>query len=339
MKIIQKNYNKNNLDLKIISQINNFIILNSEGHNSLFISPVFASDYSKRYDIDFEYLVFFSEDKICALKLFFKEFKFYQRLANKKIISFFVKPLLKIFCTKIKWFIPILFDREIAKLNKNKINLIYLNFINNKSIYRSPINMDLYVDNSFIWGTYILDLSFKKYEDIYKNYKNSLKKSIRAYSLNTEYTVHKINILNKKDLNRYISWVKNIQKRYRKSIIYEYKSIIDYKIELNSQNFIYEIFVLQDSLEDIFSSLTIYGDRKYVNEYEANYSLKIKKINFSTHDILRNEAVKYCLDNNIKFFDFSGFNPNAKKYSKDSNISFSKSKFNGNSKYFKLINN
>ena len=29
-----------------------------------------------------------------------------------------------------------------------------------------------------------------------------------------------------------------------------------------------------------FSSLTIYGDSEYVNEYDANYSLDIKHINF-----------------------------------------------------------
>ena len=29
--------------------------------------------------------------KICALKLIFNEYKFYQRLVNKKIISFFIE--------------------------------------------------------------------------------------------------------------------------------------------------------------------------------------------------------------------------------------------------------
>lgn len=338
MKIIKHIYNHKTLDLKIISKINNFININSEDQNSLFISPVFASDYSKRYNIEFEYIVFYTEEKICALKLVFYEFKFYQRLVNQKTISFLAKPLLKFFFPKRKWFIPILFDKNISKSYRDEINLIYQNFINQKNIYRSPINRDLHVDNSLIWGTYILDLSFKKYEDIFKNYKNSLRKSIKAFSLNAEFTVHKINIHNKKDLNRYIYWVKNIQKRYRKSTVYEFRSIIEFKKKLNSQNFIYEIFVLQNSLEEIFSSLTIYGDCKYVNEYDANYSLNIKYINFSTHDILRNEAIKFCLDRNIKFFDFSGFNPNAKKGSKEFNIKFSKSKFNGNPKYIKLIN-
>jgi len=339
MKIIQQIYNVKTLNLNIISQINNFILLNSENQNSLFISPVFASDYSKRYKIEFEYIVFISDKKIYALKLIFNEYKLYQRLVNKKIISFFLKPLLKKFFPKKKWFIPILFSKEISKSNKQEINLIYKKYINNKNIYRSPINNDFDVDNYSIWGTYILDLSFRKYEDIFKNYKNSLKKSIKAFSLNTEFTVRKIDILNKKDLNRYISWVENIQKRYRKTTVYECKSITEYKYKLNSQNFIYEIFVLQNSIEDIFSSLTIYGDSEYVNEYDVNYSRDIKYTNFSTHDILRNEAIKFCLDNQIRFFDFSGFNPNAKKGTKGFNIKFSKSKFNGNIKYLKLIDN
>ena len=105
---------------------------------------------------------------------------------------------------------------------------------------------------------------------------------MKAFALNTEFTVHKIDILNKKDLNRYISWVENIQKRYRKNNVYECKSITEYKYKLNSQNFIYEIFVLQNSMEDIFSSLTIYGDSEYVNEYDANYSLDIKYKFFNT---------------------------------------------------------
>ena len=50
---------------------------------------------------------------------------------------------------------------------------------------------------------------------------------------------------------KYVSWVENIQKRYRKSTVYECKSITEYKCKLNSQNFIYEIFVLQNSMEDI----------------------------------------------------------------------------------------
>ena len=126
MKIIQQNYNVKTLNLDIIYQIDNFILLNSENQNSLFISPVFAIDYSKRYKIEFEYIVFISNKKICALKLIFNEYKFYQRLVDKKIISFFIKPLLKIFFPK-KWFIPILFSKEISKSNKEEINLIHKN--------------------------------------------------------------------------------------------------------------------------------------------------------------------------------------------------------------------
>ena len=64
--------------------------------------------------------------------------------------------------------------------------------------------------------------------------------------------------------------------------------------------------------------------------------IDIKYINFQHMRIFRNEAIKFCLDNHIKFFDFSGFNPNAKKLTKDFNI-ISKSKFNGEIKYLKLI--
>ena len=41
------------------------------------------------------------------------------------------------------------------------------------------------------YGYLCLDLSFRKYDDIFKNYKNSLKKSLKL-SHNTEFTVHKM---------------------------------------------------------------------------------------------------------------------------------------------------
>ena len=119
MKIIQQNYNVKTLNLDIIYQIDNFILLNSENQNSLFISPVFAIDYSKRYKIEFEYIVFISNKKICALKLIFNEYKFYQRLVDKKIISFFIKPLLKIFFPK-KWFILFYLVKRYQNLIKKK---------------------------------------------------------------------------------------------------------------------------------------------------------------------------------------------------------------------------
>ena len=340
MKIYEKKYNNKTLNSCIIAKINHFIHANSENLNSLFISPIFANDYIKKYNLDYEYLIFMSNNEICALKLIFFQYKFYERLAhNHNFIIFIVKPFLKFLFPKKKWFIPILFSKNISLLKKNKINEIKKKQYLNNNIYRSPINNDIHIQNSLIWSTYIIDLSFKNYKQIYNNYNNSLKKNIKAFLKTYDVSVSRINIYNPQDLDRYVSWVKKVQKRYRKSIVYDSKSILAYKYNLDSLNFIFEIFILQNSVNEIFSSLTIYGDKNYVNEYEVNYLINYKKIKFSTHDILRDEAIKYCLNNDINFFDFSGFNPYSKKGTKEYNIKFSKSKFNGKIKNFKLLNN
>ena len=79
----------------------------------------------------------------------------------------------------------------------------------------------------------------------------------------------------------------------------------------------------------------------FTNNSLISYFIKgeLKDKYFNLNKILRDEAIKYCLNNCINFFDFSRFNTHSKKHTKKYSIKFSKSKFNGKLKNFKLLNN
>lgn len=341
MNISEQLIYRKNLNNNLLKEIENFINENSNRINSLFISPVFADDNFNKYKVDYAYNIYFLNDEIVALKLIFFEYKFYQRIIKlNKYIQNFLRFFLKLFFSKKKWLIPLLIQEDLNKNYRMQIILLYKNSISKyKKIYKSPISVNIENKKKIIrWATYLLDLSNQNYKLVYSGYKKTLKKNLKTFSKNENYYYTTINFFDKKLLLKYIEWIKKTQKRYGKNIHYSYENIINYKKKLLEKNFYFEIFLLMTKNNQILASLTIFGDKNYINEYEVNYSLINNKLNFSLHDILRDKAIKFAINNDIKFYDFSGFNPSPNVNTKDYNITFSKSKFNGKIVEFSLIN-
>ena len=88
----------------------------------------------------------------------------------------------------------------------------------------------------------------------------------------------------------------------------------------------------------ILGSLTIYGDSCYVTEAEANTSIEAKLLGVHVHDLLRDSIVKFCFENNIRFYDLAGFNPRRRSSNKELGIKFSKSKFNAQEYKYLILN-
>ena len=87
----------------------------------------------------------------------------------------------------------------------------------------------------------------------------------------------------------------------------------------------------------ILGSLTIYGDKYFVTEAEANVSLDAKNLNIFVHDFLRDSIIKFCITHNIRFYDLAGFNPNYNLTNKERGIKLAKQKFNAEELKYDLL--
>ena len=324
--------------------LENFLKENNFEVNTLFLSPAWINQISNLYNIAFKFIFFFQDDKIIAVHLRFNEFRGYIRISNYNFITrSLVTPIIKKFFSYTIWKYPLLLKNNLENDAFEYVNDCFESIIKNiEHVTLSPIidkriNKFNHKDVSK-WATYILDLRFKKYSDVFSSYSRSLRSSVRKSRNNTNIECQKLDFSNKEEVQFFVNWVKVAQKTTGKKIKYDVENLVQFRNELVQNGFVYEVFIAKLSNKKILGSLVIYGDDNFVNEAELNASIVAREMKVMVHDLLRDEIVKYCIDFGIGFYDLSGFNPNANRSNKEEGIRFGKAKFNANEFQYPIIN-
>ena len=76
-------------------------------------------------------------------------------------------------------------------------------------------------------------------------------------------------------------------------------------IFIKKNGYIYEIFVAFLK-NQILGNLSIWGFRNFINENGVNISSYAKKNKIYVQELIKDEIVKYCFKNDIKYYDLSG---------------------------------
>lgn len=341
MKIYTKTINRNNSLKDFEDKINLFLKENIQAYNSVFLSPVWAKKIYHTYRFEYQWTVFFLNKDIIAIHLTFEEYRGREKLS--KIPIFLRKlliPFIKFFFTFESWKSPLFVKKNLSRENILYIKNIFVEKLKlKKSVKFSPLLKEhSALLPSIQWATYRFNFENLSYFDVFSNYSRSLKRSLKKTSFNKLYVCRILDLDNLKEVKRYIDWVNIVQKTTNKAFIYNAESLMNEKKQFNKNDFVYEIFIMENKEKLFFGSLTLYGDKYFVTEAEANVSLEAKNLKILVHDFLRDHIVKYCFDHNIKFYDLAGFNPNKKITNKESGIKFAKQKFNAEKLKYDLFN-
>ena len=332
------------LDDKTCIQINTFLKENKFNYNTLFSSPIWINKAIQNYDVNFKIILFFNNDKLIGTHLRFCEYRGYIRISNyNKAIKPFFSYGFKFFFPYTIWKIPILLSKTISKEQVIEIHEAFETIIKKeKHVKFSPLEIENYTkfENKYIsyWATYLLNLKSKSYDEVFSKYSRSLKRSLKHINNQSEICCQRLDFSDWFKVKKYVDWVKVAQKMTGKKFKYDTKTLIQENESFNRQGFTYEIFIATSNDTDIHGSLAIYGDSNYINEFEANTSLEANKLNARIHDLIRDSVIKFCLKKGIQYYDFSGFNPNEDRSSKEEGIKFGKSKFNATEIKYPIVN-
>lgn len=324
-------YNELTNDLTI--EFEKFLLKANSKFNPLFSSPIWAKRLKELIFFDFRFLIIRDNTEILALHLVFDGYRGYSRI-NKfpKYLKFILTKVLFIFYSYQTSYNFIVFKKnlDLSKINKSK-ELIYRSIekygkrINHFPIYENDIKY-FYPQkvNILIWGTYILNFIDKSYDDIFNNYNRNAKKPI---TIARSKGVH-VERLKDSDLKDYAAWLKLNQKETGKSYHVSEKAIKKDLDLMKKSGYINEIFVAYLN-NKIIGSLGIWGFKNFISENGVNISSYAKKNKIYVQELIKDEVIKYCFKNNIKYYDLSGFNPNKNSSDKEKSIKFFKEKFNG----------
>ena len=331
------------LDNETESQLNKFLSENNSQFNTLFTSPIWIKKTLNSYDIDYKFVMFFKDYELIAVHLRFNEYRGYIRVSNYNFMTrILISPILKKIFSYTIWKNPIIFKQDLSKADRNHVNHNFESMINKiNHVKFSPIDSsrENKFNNNFVsdWASYIFDFQGKSYSDIRSLYSRNLKRSLNSIKNNPNIHCKRLNFSAQNEVEKYVNWVKIAQKNTGKRFKYNVDNLIQENKYFNIQGFTYEIFIATNNTE-ILGSLAIYGDANYVNEFEANASLKAKKSKFMIHDLIRDNVVEFCLKKGILTYDLSGFNPSEDRSKIEEGIKFGKSKFHAEEFKYKILN-
>ncbi len=317
----------------LVVEIEDFLQKSISKFNPLFSSPLWAYRLKKLIFFEYRFLIVRDRKEIQALHLVFEGYRGYTRV---KKLPFFLqnifRKILILFYGYQSWYNFIVFKKNLSlsKLEESK-NLIYKDIVNHRlRVFKSPIfDGDIkYFDNIGLqvskWGTYILSFLDKTYQEINTNYKNSVKKPIKQTIAKGVY----IKRLQETEIKQYVDWLRLNQKVTGKKYYVSEEMVKRDLMLMKKNNYVGEIFVAYlDGV--ILGSLGIWGFGNFVSENGVNISLYSKKNKIYVQELIKDEIVKYCFKNNIKYYDLSGFNPSEAASDKEKAIKFFKEKFNG----------
>ncbi|MDC1387050.1 hypothetical protein N8384_06620 [Candidatus Thioglobus sp.] len=331
------------LNGEITDQVNIFLRENNYQINTLFTSPAWINKTLNSYDIDYKFVMFFKDYDLIAVHLRFNEYRGFIRISNYNFMTrILILPILKKLFSYTIWKNPIIFKQDLSQAERNYINHNFELIINKiNHVKSSPIDSSRknQFNNNFVsdWATYIFDFEGKSYSDIRSLYSRNLNRSLNSIKNNPNIHCKRLNFSVQNDVEKYVNWVKIAQKNTGKRFKYNVDTLIQENKYFNLQGFTYEVFIATNNTE-ILGSLAIYGDAHYVNEFEANASLKAKKSKFMIHDLIRDSVVEFCLKKGILIYDLSGFNPSEDRSKKEEGIKFGKSKFHAEEFKYKILN-
>lgn len=325
------------LTTSLIEEIEEFLKNSNSKFNPLFSSPLWAERLKNLLDFKYRYFIVKENSEIKALHLVFDGYRGYAKINKlpnflKSIARFYART----FYGYTSWqnFIVFSKDLEKEKLTKAK-ELIYAN-LQNYHLLKSPIYEEdgNYFKNktTSTWGTYILDIGGKSYEEVYAKFRKQARRAIERTKDSGVY----VELLSLDNLVEYAEWLKKNQKETGKS----YKVDIDLmkkEFEIfDRKNYIYEIFIaLQDN--NILGSLGNWGYGDFISEFGVNQSKYAKENKLYVQDVIKDSIVRYMFDKNIRYYDLAGFNPSEDSDPKEKAIKQFKAKFRGQEITYKLV--
>ena len=325
----------------LILEIEKYLLNANSKFNPLFSSPLWANRLNKLIFFNFRFLIIREDKDIIALHLIFEGYRGYSRISKFPLyFRYILHKILFLFYGYQTCYNYIVFKKNLdqSKINESK-KLIYDNIQSHgKKIAYFPIfdNDIKYFDfqkvNISKWGTYILNFSDSSYEDVFNKYERSAKKPINLARSKGVYVKRLVD----SDIKNYVHWLKLNQKETGKNYFVSEKSLNKDLYLLRKSGYINEIFVAYLK-NHILGSLGIWGFRNFVSENGVNISSYAKKNKIYVQELIKDEIVKYCFRNDIKYYDLSGFNPNKNASDKEKSIKFFKKKFNGEKLLYEQI--
>ena len=323
---------RNDLTFRFEQSILSFLKKGNFPFNTIFISPAWAEKIYQTYGFEYQWMVFFLDGRISALHLSFTEYRGREKISYLPVfVQKILLPLAKSVAPYKSWKTPLLIDSALPHEENVRIVKSFVEEVRQfKSVRFSPAPDNMY-DNllPFIeWSTYRFDFVNNSYADIYSRYNRSLKRALKKISNNPLYTCKRLDFSSRVEVQNFINWVNVEQKNTGKAFIYQADALMRDKVSFTRYDYIYEVFFLECKDKGFLGSLTLYGDKCFVTEAEANASTVSKDLDIFAHDFLRDAVVRFCLDKGIRFYDLAGFNPNQNITRKEQGIKFAKKKFN-----------
>jgi hypothetical protein len=314
-------------------EIEEFLLRSTSKFNPLFSSPVWADRLREIIDFNYRFIIIRDGRGIVALHLVFNGYRGYTHVNKFPLyLRFILRKFLFFFYGYQTWYNFIIFKENLnfLKIEQSK-NLIYKNIeshgtrVANSPIFDGDItyfhDMNIHVSK---WGTYILNFHNKTYKEIQSNYKRQARRPIKQAKSKGVC----IKRLQEIDLKEYTNWLLLNQKETGKNYVICEKMIKRDLSFMGRSGYTGEIFVAYlDGV--ILGSLGIWGFGDFISEHGVNNSSYAKKNKIYVQDLIKDEVVKYCYSNNIKYYDLSGFNPSKNASDKERAINFFKEKFGG----------
>lgn len=327
------------LNKDLTTKIENFLLQNNSTFNPLFSSPVWAKRLKELLNFDYEYLIVKESDEIIALHLIFKGYRGYAKINNLPVVlKGFAKQYAKLFYGYINWYNFIIFKDDLQDTKKEDSKKLIYETITQKNtkIQNSPIYSEdeKFFDTTKVsnWGTYIIDLENKTYEEVYASFKRQAKRPIKNAKEQGIY-VEKLKLDN---IEQYANWLIENQQETGKAYKVDVNIMKKEFNTFNKENYTYEIFVAyKDNM--ILGSLGIWGYRNYVSEFGSYQSRYAKENKLYAQDIIKDKIIQYAIENNIWFYDLAGFNPSPESSKKENAIRNFKEKFQGREFIYKTI--
>lgn len=333
LEVYKELQNNINVEIECFLKDNNSIF------NPLFSTNIWGERLKELLSFEYEFLIIKEKSNILAVQLIFKGYKGYSKINN---LPFFIKEIARVyskfFYGYINWYNLIVFHNELDQSEKEDAKkLIYNHIISkNKIILCSPIydeDLKFFQSNARLkQATYIIDTQNKTYEEVYTNFRRQARKSIEKTIADG---VH-VKTLSIDEIDNYAKWVEENENETGKSYRLDKQHIQnEYKI-FQKENFIYEIFVAyKDNI--ILGSLGIWGFGNFITEFGVYQSKYAKEKKLYVQDVIKDYIVKYMFENNIKYYDLAGFNPNENLTLKEKAIKQFKAKFRGDELIYTCI--
>lgn len=320
-----------NLTEKLTKDIESFLLQNSSILNPLFSTPLWAKRLKDNLNFKYEFIIVKERRDIIALHLIFEGYRGYVKINKLPIIIRDVAKLYaKTFYEHITWNNFIVFKDTISDLDKLETKRLIYNYLKQKNIkiQNSPIDKgdDTFFNKKDIssWGTYIIDIKDKSYEEVYRSFKRQARRPIEK-TLSEGVTVKTLSANN---VEPYVKWVEKNQKETGKSYKIDLDSMIEEFNVFNKNGYIYEIFVAYKK-DIILGSLGVWGYGNYISEFGVYQSKYAKENKLYVQDVIKNSIVQYMFEKNIRYYDLAGFNPSDESDLKEKSIRQFKEKFNG----------